>query len=69
MGAAAALTPRRALDVVLQEIDAAPGALDELSIIAPAAVAKELGEVLRLRAVRAAPELHRGPVARRSQNR
>jgi hypothetical protein len=68
-GAAAALTPRRALDVVLGEVDATPDALDELSVIAPAAAAKELGEVLRLRAVRAAPELHRAPAARRPQKR
>jgi hypothetical protein len=67
-GAAAALTPRRALDVVLQEVDAVPDALDDLSVIAPAAVAKELGEVLRLRAVRAAPELQR-PASRRAQKR
>jgi len=64
----ASLTPRRALDVLLQEVDAVPDALDELSVIAPAAVAKELGEVLRLRAVRAAPELQRAP-ARRAQKR
>jgi hypothetical protein len=50
----AALTSRRALDLLLQELDAAPGAVDELGVIAPAAVQKELGEVLRLRAVRAA---------------
>jgi hypothetical protein len=54
-GAAAALTSRRALDLVLQELDASPGILDELAVIAPVAVQKELGEVLRLRAVRAAP--------------
>jgi hypothetical protein len=63
-GPAAALTPRRALDVVLQEIDAAPGELDELTVLVPATVQKELGEVLRLRAVRAVPEARR-PVATR----
>jgi hypothetical protein len=53
-GAAATLTSRRALDLVLQELDATPDVVDELVVIAPAAVQKELGEVLRLRAVRAA---------------
>jgi hypothetical protein len=67
-GPAAALTPRRALDVVLQEIDAAPGDLDELTVLVPVTVQKELGEVLRLRAVRAAaPETRRPAPARRAQ--
>jgi hypothetical protein len=52
-GAAAALTSRRALDLLLQELDAMPSVVDELAVIAPAAVQKELGEVLRLRTVRA----------------
>jgi hypothetical protein len=55
-GTAAPLpTSRRALDLVLQELDESGGAaqLDELTIIAPGAAGKELGEVLRLRAVRA----------------
>ena len=51
-GAAAALTSRRALDLLLQELDATPSVVDELAVIAPAAVQKELGEVLRLRVVR-----------------
>jgi hypothetical protein len=67
-GAAAALTPRRALDIVLQEVDAGPAVLDELCVIAPGAAGKELGEVLRLRAVRAAPEPPR-TVARRAPKR
>ena len=54
-GAASVLTSRRALDLVLHELDATPGVLDDLAVIAPAAVQKELGEVLRLRTVRAAP--------------
>ena len=53
-GAAATLTSRRALDLLLQELDATPNVVDELAVIAPAAVQKELGEVLRLRAVRGA---------------
>jgi hypothetical protein len=65
-GAAAALTSRRALDLVLQELDVTPGALDELAVIAPAAVQKELGEVLRLRAVRSAAPAPARPAAARS---
>jgi hypothetical protein len=66
-GTPATLTQRRALDVVLQEVDAAPNDLDELTVIAPAAVQKELAEVLRLRAVRAAPEARRAaPAGRRA---
>jgi hypothetical protein len=69
-GAAAALTSRRALDLVLQELDATPGVVDELAVIAPVAVQKELGEVLRLRAVRAAPAGARhGGASRRPINR
>lgn len=69
-GAAAALTSRRALDLVLQELDATPGVVDELAVIAPVAVQKELGEVLRLRAVRAAPAGPRhGWASRRTINR
>jgi hypothetical protein len=69
-GAAAALTSRRALDLVLQELDATPTLLDELHVIAPAAVQKELGEVLRLRAVRsAAPASSRPAPARRAPAR
>ena len=65
-GAAAALTSRRALDLVLQELDATPGVLDALAVIAPVAVQKELGEVLRLRAVReAAPTGPRAPFSAR----
>jgi hypothetical protein len=65
-GATATLTSRRALDLVLQELDATPAIVDELSVIAPAAVQKELGEVLRLRAVRsAAPTPGRPAAARR----
>jgi hypothetical protein len=65
-GAAATLTSRRALDLVLEELDAHPGVVDELAVIAPAAVQKELGEVLRLRAVRsAAPPGPRPPAATR----
>jgi hypothetical protein len=65
-GAAATLTSRRALDLVLLELDAAPGIVDELAVIAPVAVQKELGEVLRLRAVRsAAPSGARPAPARR----
>ena len=52
-GATAALTSRRALDVVLAELDATPAIVDELAVIAPGAVQKELAEVLRLRVVRA----------------
>ena len=58
---------RRALDVVLAEVDAAPGVIDELTVIAPGTVQKELGEVLRLRAVRAVPEARRAPPARRAK--
>jgi hypothetical protein len=53
-GATATLTSRRALDLVLEALDATPDVVDELAVIAPAAVQKELGEVLRLRAVRSA---------------
>jgi hypothetical protein len=63
-GAAATLTSRRALDLVLEALDATPDSVDELAVIAPAAVQKELGEVLRLRAVRsAAPAGPRHPRA------
>jgi hypothetical protein len=66
-GAAATLTSRRALDLLLLELDAAPGVVDELAVIAPATVQKELGEVLRLRAVRsAAPASRPAPAARRA---
>jgi hypothetical protein len=68
-GPAATLTSRRALDVVLQEVDAAPGSIDELTVLVPAAVQKELGEVLRLRAVRALPEARRPVAGRRLQKR
>ena len=65
-GAAATLTSRRALDLVLQELDATPGLVDEIAVIAPVAVQKELGEVLRLRAVReAAPHVPRAPASGR----
>ena len=64
-GAAAALTSRRALDVVLQELDATPGLVDELAVIAPGAVQKELAEVLRLRVVRAAAPAGPRPAAPR----
>jgi Cytosol aminopeptidase family, N-terminal domain len=64
----AALTSRRALDLVLQELDSTPTVLDELAVIAPVAVQKELGEVLRLRAIRAAPAGPRpSSAARRAQ--
>jgi hypothetical protein len=57
-GATAGLTSRRALDLLLETVDAELAAggtgLDELAVIAPAQVQKELGEVLRLRSVRAA---------------
>jgi len=66
-GPAATLTSRRALDVVLQEVDATPDAIDELTVLVPATVQKELGEVLRLRAVRATPEARRPGAARRVQ--
>jgi hypothetical protein len=66
---AAALTSRRALDLVLQELDAVPGLLDELAVIAPVAVQKELGEVLRMRAIRAAPAGPRPAAAPRRAQR
>jgi Cytosol aminopeptidase family, N-terminal domain len=65
-GPTATLTLRRALDIVLQEVDSNPGALDELCIIAPGSAGKELGEVLRLRSVRAAPEAARASGPRRA---
>jgi hypothetical protein len=66
-GTAGVVTSRRALDLVLLELDGTPGVLDELAVIAPGAVQKELGEVLRLRAVRAAPVGARpAPPARRA---
>jgi hypothetical protein len=66
-GATATLTSRRALDLVLEALDATPDVVDELAVIAPAAVQKELGEVLRLRAVRsAAPPSPRPAAARRA---
>jgi hypothetical protein len=68
-GPAAALTSRRALDVVLEEVDAAPGAVDELTVIVPATVQKELAVVLRLRAVRALPEARRVPARRTTGTR
>jgi Cytosol aminopeptidase family, N-terminal domain len=65
-GAGAVVTSRRALDLVLQELDATPGVVDALAVIAPVAVQKELGEVLRLRAVReAAPTGSRAPASAR----
>ena len=64
-----ALTSRRALDLLLQELDAVPGLLDELAVIAPVAVQKELGEVLRLRAIRAAPAGPRPAAASRRAQR
>ncbi|HSZ80931.1 MAG TPA: M17 family peptidase N-terminal domain-containing protein [Polyangia bacterium] len=64
-GATATLTSRRALDVVLEELDARPGVLDELAVIAPGAVQKELAEVLRLRVVRAAAPTGPRPAAPR----
>lgn len=59
--------PRRALDLVLQEMDGAGGAaqLDELTILAPGAAGKELAEVLRLRAVRASEGPRAAPPAAR----
>jgi hypothetical protein len=50
---------RRALDLVLQELDGGAAPLDELTVIAPGAAGKELAEVLRLRAVRASAEVPR----------
>ena len=64
-GATAALTSRRALDVVLEELDATPDVIDELAVIAPGAVQKELAEVLRLRVVRAAAPPGPRPAAAR----
>jgi cytosol aminopeptidase family protein len=64
-GATATLTSRRALDLVLLELDATPNIVDELAVIAPAAVQKELGEVLRLRAVRSAAPTAARPVTTR----
>jgi hypothetical protein len=61
---------RRALDLVLQELDgpSAPShGLTELTVIAPSAAGKELAEVLRLRAVRANAEPPRlAPPAKRT---
>ena len=68
-GATATLTSRRALDLVLQELDATPSIVDELHVIAPAAVQKELGEVLRLRAVRSAAPTSTRPVPTRRVSR
>jgi hypothetical protein len=44
---------RRALELVLKELDAQPGLVDELTVIEVAAAQKELAEVLRLRQARA----------------
>ncbi|MDB4979808.1 MAG: hypothetical protein JWM82_560, partial [Myxococcales bacterium] len=67
-GATASLTSRRALDLLLEAVDETPDILDELTVIAPAAVQKELGEVLRLRSVRAAAAPTSRPApARRSR--
>jgi hypothetical protein len=52
-------TARRALDLVLQELDGSAAVLDELTVIAPGAAGKELAEVLRLRSVRASAEAPR----------
>jgi hypothetical protein len=49
---AATLTARRTLEVVLDEIDAHPGTITDLTLLAPAAAQKELAEAIRLRAVR-----------------
>ena len=70
---AAALTSRRALDLLLAELDASTEAsrdasrdlIEELVVIVPAAVQKELGEVLRLRAVRSAAPAPARPAPRR----
>jgi hypothetical protein len=51
-GSTATLTSRRTLDLVLDEIDAHPGTITELTLLAPAAAQKELAEAIRLRAVR-----------------
>lgn len=62
----ATMTSRRALDLLLAELDATPELVDDVAVIAPVAVQKELGEVLRLRAVRgAAPTVARAPTASR----
>jgi hypothetical protein len=66
-GPTASLTSRRALDLLLEAVDESPETLDELTVIAPAAVQKELGEVLRLRSVRAAAGAPRLPPARRGR--
>jgi hypothetical protein len=66
-GPTAALTSRRALDLLLETVDATPDIIDELTVIAPTAVQKELGEVLRLRAVRAAAVVPRPAPARRGR--
>jgi hypothetical protein len=62
----ATMTSRRALDLLLAELDATPGLVDDVAVIAPVPVQKELSEVLRLRAVRgAAPPAARAPTASR----
>jgi Cytosol aminopeptidase family, N-terminal domain len=66
-GPTASLTSRRALDLLLEAVDESPETLDELTVIAPAAVQKELGEVLRLRSVRAAAGAPRVAPARRGR--
>jgi hypothetical protein len=54
------------LDLFLAELDATPELVDDVVVIAPVPVQKELGEVLRLRAVRgAAPPAARAPTASR----
>jgi hypothetical protein len=44
---------RRALDLVLHEVDAQPGVIDDLTVIEAASGHKELAEAMRLRSARA----------------
>jgi Cytosol aminopeptidase family, N-terminal domain len=58
-GTAFGVSPRRALDLTLHEVDAHPGIVDELTVITAAAAQKELTDALRLRAIRPEPRAGR----------
>ena len=48
----ATLSGRRALELVLAEIEAQPGVVSDLTLLVPPAAQKELSEILRVRASR-----------------
>jgi hypothetical protein len=58
-GTVGGVSPRRALDLTLHEVDALPGIVDELTVITAAAAQKELTDALRLRAARPEPRAGR----------